>query len=173
MELNIRNKWISLGGSSVVRDVEEKDVMKVKGRIFSFTRKKFVQDLEGNTKFIVRNKFWRLFRYSAFILDANKQKVCTVKRKIFSLHDHYFIESSLGDLQIRGNILLYNYQVLLDGKEVGHIARNISLRDSYRLTIDDKFDMYTFVALVIAIDNISDRRRSDASNSSSFSSSSD
>ena len=149
MELAIRNKWISFRGSSVVKDLNEKDVLKVKG------------------------KFWRLFRYSAFVLNANGEKVCTIRRKIFSLHDHYFVESSLGDIQIRGNILQFNYQILFNGEEVGHIARKISLRDSFVLTIDDKFDMYTFVALVIAIDNISDRRRSDASNSSSFSSSSD
>ena len=169
MELAIRNKWISLRGSSVVKDLNEKDVLKVRGKFWSFTAKKYIQDLEGNTKFIVRNKFWRLFRYSAFVFNANGEKVCTIRRKIFSLHDHYFIESSLGDIQIRGNILQFNYQILFNGEEVGHIARKISLRDSFVLTIDDKFDMYTFVALVIAIDNITDRRN--ANNSSSYSSS--
>ena len=164
MELAIRNKWISLRGSSVVKDLNEKDVMIVRGKFFSFTAKKFVKDLDGNLKFIVRNKFWRLFRYSAFVYNANKEKVCTVKRKIFSLHDHYFIESSLGDIQIRGNILQYNYHVMLNGQDIGHVARKISLRDSFVLTIDDKFDPYTFVSLVIAIDNITDRR--DANNSS-------
>ena len=166
MELAIRNKWITLRGSSVVRDLNEKDVMKIRGKFWTFTAKKYVQDLEGNTKFIVRNKFWRLFRYSAFIYNEKGEKVCTVKRKIFSLHDHYFIESSLGDIQIRGNILQFNYAILFNGVEVGHIARKISLRDSFVLTIDDKYDMYTFVALVIAIDNISDRRA--ANNSSSY-----
>ena len=29
MQLAIRNKWISLRGSSVVKDLEEKDVLKV------------------------------------------------------------------------------------------------------------------------------------------------
>ena len=138
--------------------------MKVKGKFFSFTSKKFIQDLNGQTKYIVRNKFWRLFRYSAVVYNANGEKVCTIRRKIFSLHDHYFIESSMGDLQIRGNILTFNYAVLLNGQEVGHIARNISLRDSFTLTISDNFDMYTFVALVIAIDNITDRRQNNSSN---------
>lgn len=169
MELAIRNKWVTFRGSSIVRDLNEKDVMRVKGKFWTFTQKKFVQTLEGETKFIVRNKFWRLFRYSAFVLDANNNKVCTIKRKIFSLHDHYFVESSLGDIQIRGNILQFNYQIIFNGEEVGHIARKISLRDSFVLTIDEnKFDVYTFVALVIAIDNITDRRDR---NNSSYSSS--
>ena len=156
MELAIRNKWISFRGSSVVKDLSGKDVLKVKGKFWTFTHKKFIQDLNGNTKYIVRNKFWKLFRYSAFVYNAQGTKVATIKRKIFSFHDHYFITSTLGDLQIRGNILGFNYQILLNGKEIGHIARKISLRDSFVLTIDDKFDVYTFVALVIAIDNITD-----------------
>ena len=48
---------------------------------------------------------------------------------------------------------------VVDGKEVGHIARKISLRDSFVLDIDDSFDHRFFVALVIAIDNVTDRRR--------------
>lgn len=74
----------------------------------------------------------------------------------------------MGDLQIRGNILQYNYQILLNGQEIGHIARRISLRDSFVLTLDDKYDLATFVALVIAIDLITDRK--DRNQSSSYSS---
>ena len=167
MDLAIRNKWISIGGSSVVRDLNDKDVFKVKGRIFSFTRKKFVQDLEGNTLFVVRNKFWRLFQRKAFVENPQGEKVAIVRRKIFSLHDHYFVTSNLGDIQIRGNILMFNYQITHDGKEIGHISRKISMRDSFVLHIDDNYDAATFVALVIAIDNITDRRQNDASSTSS------
>ncbi|MCR5786151.1 MAG: LURP-one-related family protein [Acholeplasmatales bacterium] len=167
MELAIRNKWVSLGGSSVVRDLNENDVLKVKGKIFTFTAKKYICDLEGNVKYIVRNKFWRLFQRKAFVEDANGNKIATVRRKIFSLHDHYYIYSSLGDLQIRGNIFEFNYQILLNGEEIGHISRKLSLRDSFVLSIDDKYDYVTFVALVIAIDNITDRRHRDSSSRSS------
>jgi uncharacterized protein YxjI len=161
MELYIRNKWISLGGSSTVKDVNEKDVFVVKGKFFSFTAKKFLYDLEGNLKFVIRNKFWRIFQRKALVYDANGNQVATVRRKIFSLHDHYFVTSSLGDLQIKGNILTFNYNITLNDKPVGHVARKISLRDSFVLTVSDEYDAATFVALVIAIDNITDRRRSD------------
>lgn len=172
MELAIKNKWITLGGSSTVQDLEGKDVLYVKGRIFSFTRKKFIQDMEGNLKFIVRNKFWRLFQRKAFVENTNGEIIATIRRKIFSLHDHYYVYSNLGDLQIRGNILGFDYHITLDGKEIGHISRKISLRDSYVLSIDDSYDYVTFVALVIAVDNITDRRRQDSSSSSYDSSSS-
>ena len=166
MELLIKNKWVSLRGSSVVQDVQGNDVLKVRGKFFSFTAKKFVTDLNDEVKYVVRNQFFYLFRRKARIYDANGNQVALLSRKVFSLHDRYFVESSLGNLEIMGNIFQFNYKITLDGKEIGHIARKISLRDSFVLTIDDKFDYMLFVAMTIAIDNITDRRDSDHSSSS-------
>ncbi len=163
MELSIRNKWISLRGGSVVQDLNGKDVMKVKGKFWTFTRKKFVQDLEGNTKYVVRNKFWRLFARKALVLDNDKNVIVRIRRKIFSFHDRYFIQTSLGEMEVKGNVLQFNYQITLNGEEIGHIARKISLRDSFVLTVDDKYDPYLMVAIVIAIDNITDQRDQDHS----------
>ena len=166
MQLSIKNKWVSIGGSSVVQDVDGNDVLKVKGKVFSFTSKKFITDLNDNVKYIVRNKFWRLFAYKAFVLDPEENTVATIRRKVFSLHDRYFITSSLGEMEIIGNILQFNYKIILNGKEVGHVARKISLRDSFVLTIDDDIDPTLIVALVIAIDNITDRKDQNAASSS-------
>ena len=167
MILNIRNKWVSFRGSSHVRDEHEKDVMIVEGRFFSMRHRKYVKDLEGNVRYQVRNRFWNFFQYCAYVFDDKENKIATVDRRFFSLHDHYDIECSLGALQIRGNILGYNYHISLNGKEIGHVARRISLRDSFTLTIDDDADIYFFVALVIAIDNIVDNMRNDSNAASS------
>ncbi|MBP5550772.1 MAG: LURP-one-related family protein [Bacilli bacterium] len=165
MELSIRNKWISLRGSSVVQDLEGNDVLRVQGKFFTFTRKKLVMDLNDNLKYTVRNKFWFLFRRKSMIYDADGNEVVRLSRKVLSLHDHYFVTSNLGEMEIVGNIFQFNYKITLNGKEIGHIARKISLRDSYVLTIDDNFDYMLFVAMVIAIDNITDQRDSDRSSS--------
>lgn len=165
MELSIRNKWVSLRGSSVVQDLEGNDVLRVQGKFFTFTRKKFVMDLNDNLKYTIRNKFWFLFRRKAMIYDADGNEVVRLSRKVLSLHDHYFVTSNLGEMEIVGNIFQFNYKITLNGKEIGHIARKISLRDSYVLTIDDNFDYMLFVAMVIAIDNITDQRDSDRSSS--------
>lgn len=160
MELLIKNKWISFGGSSFVTDVEGKPIYNIKGKVFTFTRKKFIQDLEGNTKYVVRNKFWRLFAYRAFVLDNNNNVVANIRRKIFSMHDRYFVESSFGNLELKGNILGFDYHIYLNGEEIGHVARKISFRDSFVLTTEkDDIDPMFLVSLVIAIDNITDQRR--------------
>ena len=161
MQLLIRNKWISLRGSSVVKDINENDYLIVKGKFWTVTRKKFVQDLNGNLLYTVRNKFWTLFARKAMVYDKDDNLIAKIRRKIFSLHDRYFIESSLGQLEIKGNILCYDYHILLNGVEIGHVARRISLRDSFVLDIQDGYQPAFFVALVIAIDNITDQRQSD------------
>lgn len=162
-ELAIKNKWISIGGSSVVQDLEGNDVLKVKGKVFTFTSKKIITDMEDNVKFIVRRQFWRLFRRKARIYDKDGNQVALVSRKVLSVHDRYFVESSLGEMEIIGNIFQFNYKIIVNGKEVGHIARKISLRDSFVLTIEDDFDYNLFVAFVIAIDIITDKKDDDAS----------
>ena len=161
MQVSIRNKWISLRGGSKVKDMNEKDVLYVKGKFFTFTRKKFVQDMEGNLLYTVRNKFWTFFVRKAMVFDKDGNRVAYMKKKFWSFHDRYFIDSKLGQLEIRGNILCFDYHIFLEGKEIGHVSRKISLRDSFILDIGDEYELPFFVALVIAIDNITDARRND------------
>lgn len=168
MELAIRNKWISLRGSSVVKDTNEKDVMIVRGKFFTVTSKKFICNLDGTARFMVRNKFWRIFHRKAFIYDvASNERIATIKRKIFSFHDRYFIESTYGKIEIIGNIFQFNYSIKLNDVEIGHVARKISLRDSFVLTLNDDANPMFYVALVIAIDNITDQRDADRRSSNS------
>lgn len=159
MELLIRNKWVSFSGSSSVKDINENDKFFVQGQAFSLSRKKYVQSLEHKDLYMVRNKIFYFFERKALVYNNKEEIVAKVKRKFFSLHDHYRIESSLGDLQIRGNIFEFNYSITLNGKEVGHIARRVSVRDSFVLTLDDDLEAAFFVALVIAIDLITDRKQ--------------
>lgn len=159
MELLIRNKWVSFSGSSSVKDINENDKFFVQGQAFSLSRKKYVQSLEHKDLYMVRNKIFYFFEKKALVYNNKEEIVARVKRKFFSLHDHYRIESSLGDLQIRGNIFEFNYSITLNGKEVGHIARRVSVRDSFVLTLDDDLEAAFFVALVIAIDLITDRKQ--------------
>ena len=163
MELCIRNKWISLRGSSEIKDVDGNNKFKVRGKFWTFTRKKFINDLDDKNLYIVRNKFWTFFVHKAFVINPDNTIAATIRRKFFSVHYRYFIDCKYGKVEITGNILGFNYHILLDGKEIGHVARRISLRDSFVLTIDDNVeDIPFFLALVIAIDNITDQRRAES-----------
>ena len=165
-QVSIRNKWISLRGGSTVKDVNENDVFYVKGKFWTVTRKKFLQDMQGNLIYTIRNKFWTFFVRKALVYDREGRRVAYMKKKFWSFHDRYFIDTKLGQIEIKGNILCFDYHISLKGKEIGHVSRKISLRDSFVLTIDDEYnkELPFFVALVIAIDNITDQRRQDSSN---------
>ena len=168
MELAIRNKWVSLRGGSVVKDLNGNDVLKVQGKFWTFTKKKFVQDLDGNLLYTVRNKFWTFFVSKAFVYNKDGEVVAKMRKKFWSLHDHYNVESPYGELVLRGNILGFDYHITLNGEEIGHVSRKISLRDSFVLSIDEtKVDYAFLVALVICVDNITDSEGQAASGVSS------
>ena len=60
-------------------------------------------------------------------------------------------------------ILGFDYHISLNGEEVGHVSRKISLRDSFVLDLKDGLDEKFFVALLIAVDNITDEMAQDSS----------
>ena len=73
MKVYIKNKFISLGGSSTVVDENKQPLYKVKGKIISVTKKKKIKDMSGKTLFTVRNKWLNFFTHKAFIYDENKK----------------------------------------------------------------------------------------------------
>lgn len=158
MEICIRNNWVSLKGSSEVKTLDGKDLYKVKGKFFSVTRKKFLQTLDGELIYTIRNKYWSFFNKKAYVLNPDGSVAALLNRKYFSVHDRYRINSKYGELEIIGNILCFNYKILSNGVEIGHVARKISMRDSFVLTISENADVAFYIALVVAIDNITDRR---------------
>lgn len=162
MRLVVKNKWISLKGSSFVKDEQGNDVLKVEGKFWTVTHKKFVKDL-NNICYIVRNKFWKFIHYQAYIMDKDENIVAHVVRKAFSLHDHYDLMSPYGKIVLRGNILGYDYHIYLNDEEVGHVGRHFSLRDSFVLDLKDGLDYKFFIALLIAMDNITDEMNESAS----------
>ncbi|MCR5740954.1 MAG: LURP-one-related family protein [Gammaproteobacteria bacterium] len=163
MQLKIKNKWISLGGSSYITDMEDNHIYEVKGKIFTFTAKKFFKDLEGNVLYVIRNKFWRLFTRRALIYDKDNNLVCRVSKKYLSVRSKFIVDQYKEEIIIDGNILDFNFDIRKNGVSIGHLSRMISLRDSFELTIPDGEDAAFVCALVIAIDNILDRRNSEGS----------
>ena len=152
MKLLIRNKWFSIfkQSSEVKDETGEKDVMVIEGKFWTFTAKKFIKDMDGNVHYMVRNKFWRIFTRKALIYDAEGNKIATVRRKIFSLHDRYFIEDcTIGNMEIMGNIFQFDYNITLDGKQVGHIMRRVSLRDSFVLEFSNNLEPELMVACLV------------------------
>lgn len=158
MKVYVKNKIISLGGSSLVLDENKNPVFKVAGKLFSVRRKKRIYDMQKNLLFRVQNKFWKLFFPSSFVRTADGEKICRVKRKVNLAHN-YIVEGYKDEISIDGSFWGLEMRINRNGQEIGTLRRNITLiADSFELEGDEK-DIPFLVALVIAIDNINDRTR--------------
>ncbi len=158
MKVYIKNKIWSLGGGSSVVNENKEDVFKVKGRVFSVTRVKYVCDKEGNRLFKVRNKWFNWFVHKAYIYDANKNKIATVKDKWFNVKQEYFVLGYKDEIKIQGKFFGLTTQILKNGEVIGTIRRQITIfADAFELEANEE-DMPFLVALVIAIDNITDKK---------------
>ena len=163
MKFIVKNKIITLGGSSVVTDESGAEVMKIKGRIFTFTRKKFVLGPDGKKLYTVRSKFWHFIHNSAFIYDANGTKIAKLSNNKFDFKHKFVLTGYGSDIVISGNLFQFpdiKMEITENGAHKGWLIKNFNfVRDAYTVEVDDKTDLAFMVALVIAVDNIFDEKR--------------
>lgn len=155
MRFWVKNKIMTLGGSSFVTDEQGNKLLKIKGKIFSPTNKKIVCDPSGNKLFVVRNKFWHFFRRSAFVIGADGEKLLKITKKFWT--NHFLVDNYDSEIVIDGTWTGWNLDVVREGKLAGKISRNLPLvRDSFQ--VDSAADEYNalLASIVIAIDNIFD-----------------
>ena len=158
MRIIVKNKFFSWGGSSKVEDEAGNPLYSVKGKVFSFTAKKRLVDLNGNVLYKIRNKWPTFLLHSAFICDADGNKLCKV-RVSMRLSRVYVVEDCADDIQIDG-FPLYGMEVRRNGEYIGTITKKFwSLRDYYELDLPDGKDPTFMIALSIAIDNVHDKSR--------------
>lgn len=158
MIIYIKNKLMSFGGSSTVKDEQGKEILKVKGKLklFSPTRKKRICDLQGNTLYMVRNKFWKFFTKTIYIYEQG-QKVAQLKSKQTWGKKTFVIEGYNDDIVIQGRSYFdEGLSIIRNGEKIGSIKKNFTIiRDSFILEAEEA-DLPFLVAIVIALDNFAD-----------------
>ena len=163
MNYVIKNKIVSLGASSTVRDEAGNDKFFVKGKIFTFTKKKYVMDVDKKTVFYrVRNKFFHILLPKVFIEDAEGNKIMMLKKKKLFSFKHDFIcvpmTQTESEITISGDYISRNCTILENGKPIARLRRNFNLvKDSFNLDVDDDSKAPFVIALVIAFDNFYDK----------------
>lgn len=159
MKVYIKNKFWSIGGGSSVLDENKNPVYEVKGRVFSITRVKYVCDLAGKRLFKVRNKWFNWFVHKAYIYDGDGNKIATVKDKWFNVNQEYFIMGYKDEIKVEGKFFGLTTKILRNGEVIGTIRRQITVfKDAFELEANEE-DIPFLIALVIAIDNITDKKR--------------
>jgi len=158
MKVYIKNKLISLGGSSEVLDENEEMIFRVKGKIFTFTKKKKMYDKEGELLYTIRNRYWNMFSTKVFVKDANGVRVATIKKGKWSFNLDYQIEDTDDEMSIDGKFFSRHSRIMKNGQPVATISREFTLiNDAFSLEADEK-DIPFYTALVIAFDNLGDKK---------------
>lgn len=162
MRVFIQNKVVSFGGSSTVKNEANQDVFFVKGKAVSPTRVKYVCDQSGNRLYKVRNKWFNFFSHYAYIYDANGNRVAKVKSPFLNVR-RYEVESEMGEIVIDGDFFSLSSTIMRNGVPMGSIHREMTAetfffgKDAFSLEGNDA-DIPFLIALVIAIDNITDNK---------------
>lgn len=162
MILNVKNNLVTLKGGSKVTDENGKEILKVNGVLGSPTKKKIIADMSGKKIFVVRNKFWRFFRYSALIYDKDGKKLLKITKKYFGFRN-YIVEDYTSDSvwTMEGPVRPRDITVTKDGVKIGVIHDNFDfIRDTFSVQAEENYE-YLMVALCIAVDNIYDVQKKD------------
>ncbi len=158
MKVYIKNRVFSLGQGSSVVDENKNALFDVKGRAISITRKKFIYDANGQLLYSIRNKWINFFVHKAYIYDASGSKIATVKDKWFNVNQEYFVMGYKDEIKIQGKFFGLTSQILRNGNVIGTVRRQITfIADAFELEADER-DIPFLIALVVALDNIHDKR---------------
>ena len=163
MKLYIKEKVFSWGDKFTVKDAYGEDKYIVEGELFTFGKKLHVYDRSGREVAFIKQEVWSFLpRYYVFCGDL---KIAEIKKEFTFLFPRYTIEG-LG-WEIDGSFMAHDYQITKRGRKIVTIAKEwMTWGDSYELDIADPADELVALAVVIAIDCVTEASSAAASSAS-------
>jgi uncharacterized protein YxjI len=142
-------------------ETEAEELFRIKARAVFEVRGRFdITTPEGERIGLLEKVFGiSLLRSTWRIYDANEQQVALVQEKSMPIA----ILRRAIDLVPYGELIpiVFQFTILMDGREVGELRRPIGLRDRYILKLsgdpDRRIDRQVAVALAIALDALQSR----------------
>jgi hypothetical protein len=142
-------------------ETEAEELFRIKARaVFEVRGRYDVTTPEGERIGLVEKVFGiSLVRSTWRIYDANEQQVALAQEKSIPLA----VLRRVIDLVPYGTLIpiVFQFTILMDGREVGELRRPIGLRDRYILKLDEdpdrRIDRRVAVALAIALDALQSR----------------
>ena len=163
MKLYIKEKVFSWGDKFTVKDAYGEDKYIVEGEVFTFGKKLHVYDKHGREVALIKQEVWSFLpRYYVFCGD---RQIAEIKKEFTFLFPRYTIEG-LG-WEIDGSFMAHDYQITKRGRKIVTISKEwMTWGDSYELDIADPADELVALAVVIAIDCVTETASAAASSAS-------
>lgn len=163
MKLYIKEKVFSWGDKFTVKDAYGEDKYIVEGEVFTFGKKLHVYDRSGREVAFIKQEVWSFLpRYYVFCGD---RQIAEIKKEFTFLFPRYTIEG-LG-WEIDGSFMAHDYQITKNGRIIVSISKEwLTWGDCYELDIADPADELVALAVVIAIDCVTEASSAAASSAS-------
>ena len=163
MKLYIKEKVFSWGDKFTVKDAYGEDKYIVEGEVFTFGKKLHVYDRAGREVAFIKQEVWSFLpRYYVFCGD---RQIAEIKKEFTFLFPRYTIEG-LG-WEIDGSFMAHDYQITKRDRKIVTISKEwMTWGDSYELDIADPADELVALAVVIAIDCVTEANSAATSSAS-------
>ena len=163
MKHYIKEKVFSWGDKYTVKDAYGEDKYIVEGEVFTFGKKLHVYDRSGREVAFIKQEVWSFLpRYYVFCGD---RQIAEIKKEFTFLFPRYTIEG-LG-WEIDGSFMAHDYQITKRDRKIVTISKEwMTWGDSYELDIADPADELVALAVVIAIDCVTETASAAASSAS-------
>ena len=163
MKLYIKEKVFSWGDKFTVKDAYGEDKYIVEGEVFTFGKKLHVYDRSGREVAFIKQEVWSFL--PRFYVFCGDRQVAEIKKEFTFLFPRYTIEG-LG-WEIEGSFMAHDYQITKRGRKIVTISKEwMTWGDSYELDIADPADELVALAVVIAIDCVTEANSAATSSAS-------
>lgn len=148
----IKQKVLSLKDRYFVYDKNEQPVYEVNGKFFSIGAELTIRDLNGRDLYRIKQRV--LSFLGAYDIYEDEHLCASIKRQASFFRPKLTVESSESHYKIEGYFWDYNFSIIKDNRIIGLIEKEwFTFGDSYKLTVNDSESETLFITLVIAIDH--------------------
>lgn len=153
--------WFSIADNFWIEDDRGRQVARVVGKVLSIPQTFTFEDAQGNEVCTIRQRMLSLHD-TMQVEGPNGQQLATIQKALFApFHDHWQIKLADGqELSADGDIFDHEYRLTQNGQLVADISTKwFTLRDSYGVNIAPGQNDMLILAIAVAIDAMSHKRR--------------
>jgi uncharacterized protein YxjI len=152
----MHEKLISIGDDYWIEDENGKKAFYVDGKALRLRNTLIFKDAQGNDLYKIQERLLKI-RDTMDIKRADNGAAATIKKAFINiLRDSWKVEIPDGpDMEIRGNILDYEYEIDSEGKRIAEVSKKwFRIRDTYGVEIEPGQNNALILAIAAALDQM-------------------
>ncbi|KAL6079369.1 hypothetical protein QOT17_000993 [Balamuthia mandrillaris] len=141
--------WSLSGDSFRILDNNQREVLQVKGNVFSLREQKVLYDSHGKELGLILKKLLAFKAQEDIHTPDRRKNIASIAEKSF-----FQLKSNAEEIHIRGSCLARDLTFQLGGRTIAHVHRSLEESDSYLLTVAPNVDLAFMVLVTICLDEV-------------------